>query len=153
MSDDSKEEAKLIEGGLAIDDRGQVVFVNDFHFGGVKRFYVVENFSKDVIRAFHGHQKEAKFVIAVSGSAMVVAVKMDNAENPSKENKTQKFVLSARKPAILSIPAGFANGFKPLEENTKLIFFSTASLEESKVDDFRFPYDYWGKEVWNVENR
>ena len=28
----------LIEGGLAVDDRGEVRFVNEFNFEGVKRF-------------------------------------------------------------------------------------------------------------------
>lgn len=143
----------IIEGGLSVDDRGQLTFANNFDFAGVKRFYAIENFSKDVIRAFHGHLKEAKYVLVISGTAIVAAVKMDNVVAPSKENELNRFVLSSRKPTILFIPAGYANGFKALENNTKIIFFSTSTLEESKGDDYRFAYDYWGKEIWQVENR
>jgi len=32
-------EVLLYEGGLGVDDRGEVGYVNDFHFEGVKRFY------------------------------------------------------------------------------------------------------------------
>ena len=32
---------KVISGGVAIDDRGSVTFVNDFDFLGVKIFYQV----------------------------------------------------------------------------------------------------------------
>jgi hypothetical protein len=32
------EETKVLNGGLAVDDRGSVSFVNDFNFEGVKRF-------------------------------------------------------------------------------------------------------------------
>ncbi|MDP2855926.1 MAG: dTDP-4-dehydrorhamnose 3,5-epimerase family protein [bacterium] len=143
----------LIEGGLAIDDRGQLTFANDFEFSNIKRFYMVENFSQDVIRAFHGHLKEKKYALVVSGSAIVVAVEMDDTTKPKKSNEVHRFILSSKKPTILHIPAGYANGFRALEDNTKAIFFSTSSLEESKGDDYRFPYDYWGEDVWKVENR
>ncbi|MDE2144423.1 MAG: dTDP-4-dehydrorhamnose 3,5-epimerase family protein [Patescibacteria group bacterium] len=146
-------EPKIIEGGIAVDDRGQLTFANDFNFNGVKRFYMVENFSTDTIRAFHGHAKEAKYVLVVSGSAIVAAVKVSDFANPDKNEKVNRFVLSARKPSLLFIPSGYANGFKPLEKGTKIIFFSTSSLEESKGDDYRLPADYWGKAIWEVENR
>lgn len=147
------EKPYLIEGGFAIDERGQVSFVNDFDFKNVKRFYIVENFSTDTIRAFHGHLKEAKYVFVVSGSALIAAVKIDSPENPSKDQEVFRFILSARKPTILYIPPGYANGFRALENNTKVIFFSTSTLEESKKDEYRYPVDYWGKEIWEVKNR
>lgn len=143
---------QLIKGGIAIDERGQITFVNDFHFKEVKRFYIVENFSTDTVRAFHGHLKEAKYVLISSGSALAVAVEMDDIKTPNKDNEVYRFILSFRKPSILYIPSGFVNGFRALEKNTKVIFFSTASLEDSKKDDYRFPYDYWGKEIWQVKN-
>jgi len=144
---------KIIEGGLAVDDRGQLSFANAFDFAGVKRFYMVENFSVNTIRAFHGHRKEAKYIFVVSGSALIAAVELDNIKKPNKKNLVHRFILSAHKPAILHIPAGFANGFKGLEVDTRLVFFSTTSIEESQGDDYRFPFDYWGKKVWEVEHR
>ena len=33
------EQPVLMKGGLAVDDRGEVGFVNDFDFKEVKRFY------------------------------------------------------------------------------------------------------------------
>lgn len=143
----------LIDGGLAVDDRGALMFSNGFSFEGVKRFYVVENFSKETIRAWHGHQKEGKYVFVASGSAIVAAVKMTDSKKPNKKEKVERFVLSARKPSVLWIPAGYANGFKSLEAGTKLFFFSTSTLEESKGDDYRFAADYWGETIWQVENR
>jgi dTDP-4-dehydrorhamnose 3,5-epimerase len=143
----------LIDGGLAIDDRGLLVFANNFDFKNIKRFYMAENFSTDTIRAFHGHLKEEKYVLVVSGSAIVVAVEMNNVKRPSKNKEVYRFILSFKKPSVLYIPAGYVNGFKALEKNTKIIFFSTSTLEESKNDDFRFPADYWGTKIWQVENR
>lgn len=153
MDNLSKKEPILIKGGFAVDDRGMLTFVNDFNFESVKRFYMVENFSPETIRAWHGHKNEAKYVLVVSGSAIVAAIEMDHHETPNKNNKVHRFVLSSRNPQIVFIPAGFANGFRPLEHDTKIMFFSTSSLEESKNDDYRFPHDYWGSEIWSVEHR
>jgi len=146
-------DVRLIPGGVAVDDRGCLTFANDFNFYGVKRFYQVQNFSTSTIRAFHGHLKEAKYVYVAKGSAIVAAVELDDVKSPSKNKKVNRFILSDKKPQVLFIPPKYANGFRPLEEDTRILFFSTSSLEESKGDDYRFPVDYWGKEVWEIENR
>jgi dTDP-4-dehydrorhamnose 3,5-epimerase len=135
---------KLINGGLAVDDRGSVRFVNDFDFQNVKRFYQVENHRQGFIRAWHGHKKEGKYVYVVSGSALIGVVNMDT-------NEVQKFVLSDKSPKVLWIPAGNYNGFKSLEENTKIMFFSTSTLEESLGDDIREDYDKWN--IWDEDYR
>ncbi|MFW9824696.1 MAG: NAD-dependent epimerase/dehydratase family protein [Candidatus Thorarchaeota archaeon] len=146
-------ELQLIKGGFAIDDRGSVSFANDFNFYGIKRFYQVQNFSTSTIRAFHGHLKEAKYVYVAKGSAILATVELDDVESPSKHQKVERFILSDKNPQILFIPPKHANGFRPLEQDTRIIFFSTSSLEESKGDDFRYPADYWGKDIWGVEDR
>jgi hypothetical protein len=38
-----------------------------------------------------------------------------------------------------------------LTPNTKLIFFSTATLDESSEDDIRFPARFW--DPWSIEER
>jgi len=147
-------EPKIIHGGLSIDDRGWLSFVNDFDFSRVKRFYQVENHSQDTIRAFHGHLVEEKYVYVASGDVMVLLVKLDKVEKPDKKAKIEKYILSAKSPSILHIPAGYANGFKSLSKHTKVIFFSTKSLTDSvQNDDYRYAYDYWGKEIWEITNR
>ena len=147
------EEIQVIDGGLAVDDRGRLAFVNSFTFERVKRFYKVENFSTSVIRAWHGHMKEGKYICCVEGSAIFAAVALDSTTVPSKTARVHRYVISSRKPNIVFVPPGYANGFRSLEEGTQVIFFSTATLEETKGDDYRFPVDYWGSEVWEVENR
>jgi dTDP-4-dehydrorhamnose 3,5-epimerase-like enzyme len=141
----------FLQGAVAVDDRGSVRFVNDFNFSGVKRFYLVANHEQGFVRAWHGHKLESKYVLAVSGSALVGAVPVDNWESPSKNLKPERFVLSAEKPGVLFIPAGYANGFKSLTSDCRLMFFSTSSLEESKNDDFRYPARLW--DIWEIEER
>lgn len=145
----------IINGGIAVDDRGSVRFVNDFDFKNVKRFYQVENHDRNFIRAWHGHEKEGKYVYVVTGSALIGAAPLWCSENSKVKalnaEQGKKFVLSAKSPKILYIPEGYANGFMNLEDNTNIIFFSTSSLEESKGDDIRFPYDVWN--IWEKDYR
>ena len=141
----------IIEGGLGVDDRVEVAFVNGFRFEGVKRFYMVSNHRAGFVRAWHAHRREAKYVIAVQGAAIVAAVAIDNWEHPSKNSQVHRYVLSAQKPAVLYIPQGYANGFMSLSKDAKLMFFSTSTLEESQGDDVRYDARYW--DAWQVIER
>lgn len=148
-----KTKPRLIEGMIFTDDRGTLRVVNEFNFEKVKRFYQVENWSLNTIRAFHGHLKEAKYVYVTSGAMLVNLVKLTNKYKPSTKAAVERFVLTSGKPSVLYIPPGYANGFKALVPNSSVMFWSTSTLEQSKGDDYRFPSDYWGKEIWETENR
>lgn len=145
------EKPLMINGGLAVDDRGELGFVNDFRFGGVKRFYTVANHRSGFVRAWHAHRREGKYITAVNGAAVVGAVRVDDWESPSRNLAVERFVLSARKPSVLFIPPGYANGFMSLTDDLKLMFFSTSTLEESAADDIRFDSRYW--DIWQVTER
>lgn len=145
-------EPKLINGGLAVDDRGMLSFVNDFDFKDVKRFYMVENHEQGFIRAWHGHAKEAKYVYVVSGAIKLALVPLQTGITISIIQKTE-VILSALKPQVFYIPPGYYNGFMTLQENTKIIFFSTSTLEESKGDDIRQEFNHFGEDVWKIIKR
>jgi dTDP-4-dehydrorhamnose 3,5-epimerase len=144
-------EIKLIKGGVSIDDRGEVAFINEFKFENIKRFYSVENHNSGFIRAWHGHKMEAKYVSVISGAALVGAVKVDDWLNPSPHAQVSRYVLSSKQPSILYIPPGYANGFMSLTGDAKLIFYSTSTLEDSLGDDYRFDSRFW--DIWNVAER
>lgn len=133
----------IISGGIAFDDRGSVSFINDFTFDEVKRFYSVSNIRKNYIRAWHGHQKEAKFFLATLGQFRVGTVNL-------KTDELQVLHLHASKPQVLYIPPGYANGLQNLTEENNLMVFSTSTLEESLGDDTRFPWDKW--DIWDMED-
>ena len=152
MSENKQAETPFLsEGGLGVDDRGEVAFVNDFDFAGVKRFYMVSNHRSGFVRAWHAHRREAKYVMVVQGAAIVAAVLIDDWERPSKEAQIHRYVLSSSKPAVLYIPAGYANGFMSLTPDAKLMFFSTSSMEETRGDDIRYDAHYW--DAWQVVER
>lgn len=144
-------EILTVNGNLFVDDRGFLSFVNDFNLSDYKRFYIVENHKQDFIRAWHGHLKESKAVLCVQGAALVAAVKISNDGKILHDERPFAITLSERSPVVLKIPSGYANGFKTLTNDCKLMFFSSASLEESKNDDYRFEYNTWN--IWGEKYR
>ena len=141
----------IINGDLSADDRGELMFVNQFNMELVKRFYVVSNHKQGFIRAWHAHKFESKYVFIVNGTALISTVQIDDWDNPSSDLMVDKFVLTAKKPSILYIPNGYANGFKTLSTDTKIIFFSTSSLGDSIDDDYRFDAYKWNP--WEIVER
>lgn len=146
-----KPEPKLYKGGLIVDERSSISFVNEFHFQDVQRFYIIENHRTGMVRAWQAHKYEAKYVNVVKGSALVCAVEIDNWDNPSPGQKVYRYVLSEKSPSVLFIPKGFAHGFMSLSEDTKLIVYSTSSLEESKDDEYTYDAEYW--DAWRNGNK
>jgi dTDP-4-dehydrorhamnose 3,5-epimerase-like enzyme len=139
-------------GGLAVDDRGEVGFVNGFDFQGVKRFYMLENHQVGFIRAWHAHRREAKYVLVVAGAALVAAVKIEGDwAKPSQATPVFRKVMSTKKPSVLYIPPGYANGAMSMTKDAKIVYFSTATIAETHDDDVRYDARYW--DVWNVEER
>ena len=78
-------------------------------------------------------------------------MQIDDWNNPSNDLMVDKFVLTAKKPSILYIPSGYANGFKTLSTETKIIFFSTSTLKDSIDDDYR--YDAYKWNPWEITER
>jgi len=142
---------EVVIGGSAYDDRGSLSFLNNFQSFTLKRFYFIENYQQGFVRAWHGHQKESKFFICVSGAFKLAAVKLSDPKNPDKNADLICQVLDSRQPRYFFVPAGYANGLMSLTENAKLLVLSDQFLEDAKDDDFRFPYDFWNP--WYVEPR
>ena len=145
-----EERPEIIKGGLAVDDRGQLVFNNDFNFqeAGIKRFYMIQNHTNRFIRAWHGHKKEAKYITVLQGAAVIKTRSMDEDENDSTST-----ILTDRHPAMLYIPKGRYNGIMNLTEDTLIMVYSTTSLEESQGDDYRLSPFHWDINEWEVEYR
>jgi len=51
--------------------------------------------------------------------------------------------LNANEATIIHVPGGYVNGFQAMEENSGLMVYSDATLQESMADDFRFGLDQW----------
>lgn len=135
--------AQLIRGGHFDDNRGRVSFVNDFGFQGIRRFYCIQHGDTQTVRAWQGHQMEHKYFYVASGSFLIAWVAIDDWNNPSPYLKAESTVLRHDEPALLHIPAGYANGMKALEPGAQLLVYSDQDLEAARQDDWRFNADLW----------
>jgi dTDP-4-dehydrorhamnose 3,5-epimerase len=133
----------LVKGNKYTDERGTLNFVNEFSLQNVKRFYTITHPDTDVVRAWQGHKIETKHFFVTKGSFLFGWVKIDDWQKPSLNLEIQRQVIKQDEPAVLTISAGFANGFKALEKNSTVVVFSNLSLEESAADIFRFEKDTW----------
>src|SRR6056297_2729569 len=122
-----KEKPRLILGGNYRDNRGQLEFFNQFDMSSVKRIYFTTHFNTDVIRAWQGHSIESRWFLCVKGSFLIKLVAIDDWENPSNDLKVQEYKLSEYNQEVLYVPSGFANGFKALDEHSKLMVLSDYS--------------------------
>lgn len=144
---------KIKELKTFVDDRGVLIqaFNDDLPFA-VKRCYIIRG-TRDVIRAFHGHALESKAFVVLDGLVMFAITKMRAKKlKGGGEARILKFHLTGRGPPdILIIPPGNYNGFKALEDCT-IVVFSSLTVKESLKDDYRLPYDHFGK-IWEVQHR
>jgi len=137
------EGVKVIDLKSFVDDRGYLVQLFDEDIK-IKRCYVVSNFDKSTIRAFHKNFDEKKYFFVLKGSVKFVL-------SSDKNDKQQTIILSSKNPQLLIVPAGVWNGWKALEDDTILIGFSDKIMKEHKderIDPFKF-----GKDIWEVKPR
>lgn len=133
----------LYEGGISFDKRGSVSYNNNLTFKKIKRFYIVQNKTNNFVRAWHGHKKEAKYILCIKGKVKVSAVRIKDFKKPKKNSKIYSWIINDKKPSVVFIPPGFANGTKSLLKGTKIFVLSNSTLKDSSKDDFRFKENFW----------
>jgi dTDP-4-dehydrorhamnose 3,5-epimerase-like enzyme len=131
----------FINGNVFTDERGTLSSVNGFDLQKVRRLYLIEPLT-NVVRAWQGHKVEQKWLYVVAGSFKFVIIEPDNWETPVTAVSSFEYTLTALT-GVLHIPGGYANGFKALAPNSKVIVFSDCSVEASAKDDYRFDKQLW----------
>jgi dTDP-4-dehydrorhamnose 3,5-epimerase len=155
----------ILNGGLAVDDRGSVTYINDLDGFKIKRFYEVRNHETGFIRAWHGHKKEAKLAKVIQGCAVLKLMEMETFnkwENLHDEaslteldilNNIFSVVLAEERSTIVYIPPGYYNGFKTMTKDTIIQFFSSSTLKESEGDDIRVSWAKPDISIWEIPFR
>jgi len=133
----------VIKVPLHVDDRGSVYCVVDgmntqhTDCNPIKRTYVVHNWEKGRIRAWHGHRNGWTGMHVIHGAAKLVGVPIDDDGGLGLESDAVIATLSDKSPGIFWVPPGHFNGSISLVDDTKILVYSTLSFEEVKQDDVR----------------
>lgn len=136
-------EIKVIEGEIYRDERGQISSLNEFHFEGVKRTYIIHHPDASVVRGWHAHKYERKWFYCIKGRFSVALVKVDDWDNPSPGLKAEVFHLDEKDSKIVCVPAGYANCLKAQEDGAIMQVFSDKILQEALGDSWRYDKSLW----------
>ncbi|MBO0592811.1 hypothetical protein I2486_15510 [Cellulophaga sp. E16_2] len=128
-----------IQGATHTDERGKLVFFNDFSMERIKRFYEINPSNTNHIRAWQGHLKETKWFYCCEGAFVLYLIALDENGTLRPDLKVEHFILNSDIPFVLEVPGGFASGFKAIKDHSKLTVYSDVSVAASIADDFRFP--------------
>jgi dTDP-4-dehydrorhamnose 3,5-epimerase-like enzyme len=128
---------EILQAAAFHDHRGVLRAFDGFSLKPIVRMYAIESANTNIIRAWQGHFKECKWFYAASGSFEVQTIPIDSSGKPDSD-QLRRYILNAADSTVLAIPCGYLNGFKALEESSRLLVFSDFDLEVSKADEIRF---------------
>jgi dTDP-4-dehydrorhamnose 3,5-epimerase-like enzyme len=132
----------VLNGGSYSDDRGDVIYNNDFDLSVIKRIYSIQNVNTSFVRAWQGHAIERRWFSVVKGSFEIKLIKIDNWENPTKSLEVFSIVLNDKNFDVLYVPGGYVSSIQALEENSKLLLMSDYRLGDIE-DEYRFDSNYF----------
>lgn len=141
----------LIECEPVRDERG-LFFRNfcqkEFHEHGLESKIVQTNISQNhkmhTLRGFHYQEKpfqEHKTMFCLSGSIQDVIV--DLRPGSATFLKWQTFDLTADVPVALHLPAGCANAFLTLKDNTSILYYMSEFYAPGSYKGFRYNDPYF----------
>jgi len=136
-----------------IDDRGyliEIVRATDGHFTKFGQVYLVGDFARGVVRAFHKHSLLWDFFFISHGAAKFI-FRDDRPDSPTYE-EMNTFVASSRNPNLLVVPPGVYHGWMSLEDDTQMISTASQVYNRENPDEVRVPADSFAVE-WEVKGR
>ena len=136
-----------------VDDRGYLIEIlraSDPHFTRFGQVYLVGNFGRGTVRAFHKHEELWDWFFISHGAAKFVLVD-DRPDSPTYKEQNV-FVSSSRNPSLLVVPPGVFHGWMSLEEDTQMLSTASDVYKRENPDEVRIPPDSFG-DVWSVKGR
>ncbi|GIW40071.1 MAG: spore coat protein [Candidatus Binatia bacterium] len=136
-----------------VDDRGyliEIVRATDPYLPKFGQVYLVGNFAKGTIRAFHKHRELWDLFFISHGAAKFVLV--DDREDSPTYGERNTFVTSSRNPTLIVVPPGVYHGWMSLEDDTQMISTASEVYRRGDPDEVRIPPDSFG-DVWTVRGR
>lgn len=136
-----------------VDDRGyliEIIRATDPHFTKFGQVYLVGNFAKGTIRAFHKHKVLWDWFFISHGAAKFVLVD-DRKDSPTYKEQ-EIFVIGSRNPSLIIVPPGVYHGWMSLEDDTQMVSTASEVYNRENPDEVRISPDSFG-DVWAVKGR
>lgn len=136
-----------------VDDRGYLIEIlraSDDYFTKFGQVYLVGDFARGIIRAFHKHNLLWDFFFISHGTAKFIFV--DDRPESSTYKEVNTFVVSSRNPSLLIVPPGVYHGWMSLEDDTQLISTASEVYNRENPDEVRISPDSLEVE-WEVKGR
>jgi dTDP-4-dehydrorhamnose 3,5-epimerase-like enzyme len=133
---------KLLDLPRFEDERGRLiqVFEESENLPKVRRIYVVKNWDKETVRAFHKNFFETKCFFVLSGTVKFVL--MDDRPKSPTYRQQERIILTAESPKVLVVPAEVHNGWKAMTDNALLLGMADTLMSDHK--DERVPQESFG---------
>lgn len=140
-----------------VDDGGSFMELGRYDGGmlaGFPNFEVKQiNYSQvlsGVIKAFHLHANQED-IWFVPPCDRVLVVLHDARKGSATEGTTMRFVMGDGKSQLLYIPRGVAHGYTNASDaRAQLVYFVNQQFDPESPDEKRLPWDFVGKEVWDI---
>ena len=133
---------KIITGNSHSDTRGTLFYNNDFDASAIKRMYVIDNATTEIVRAWQGHKIEQRWFSAINGSFKIGLIKIDNWENPAKNLKKLIYIINSDTLEVLHVPKGYVSSIQAMEVGSKLLVMADYLLGEIN-DEYRYDANYF----------
>jgi len=105
-----------------------------------------------VVKAFHVHREQSDLWF-VRPEDRVLLVLVDVRAGSATENERVRMLLGDGRPMLVRIPPGVAHGCRNLGlQPASIVYFTDRqfSADPERSDEGRLPWDFAGKDVWEV---
>lgn len=144
---------------INIDDRGTLVSLmradEDFAIDRIEEVYIIHDKTRNIVRAFHGHQELIDWFSIIQGSAKFILIdarkSLEGKPNPHLGH-INEIVLSDAHVSTLTVPPGVFHGWMSLEDDTILCSIANRVYNHASPDEFRIPPDSFQIQ-WEVKFR
>jgi len=133
------------------DDRGYLFeIIHNYDMPMFGQVYVVGNPVREIIRAFHKHNKLWDYFCIVKGSAKFVFV--DDRKNSKTYKQQEIVILSEKSPKMIIVPPKVYHGWMSLEDDTIMVSIGSETYNPDNPDEVRIPPNSFG-DIWTIKGK
>lgn len=122
-----------VDHSLLFDGTEHLIFVGSLQINHSK-------IVKGTVKAFHCHKKQTDIWYVMDRAIVVL--------HDPESNITMK-IAAGVKPQLIIIPPGVLHGIASPYGDVNMIYFVNRFFNPE--DEFRLPWDYLGKEIWEID--